>query len=112
MNNEQRKQAIENTVNTARTAISELRKLKDECPHNAIKTPTGSVKCDICKKYFGWDCSQSPDSVCHYGWEVEDKKIEMFDGSFVDIPNNCKIEINDGGHMYYCLFCGEPEERK
>lgn len=112
MNNEQRKQAIENTVNTARTAMSELRKLKDECPHNVVGDPEGSARCDICEQFFGWYCEESLDKTCHYF--TEDGKIEFSDGTRLDANKTPGVEWQGDQHETYdcCLFCGNPDERK
>jgi len=57
--------------------------LIDTCRHNIIKTSAGDARCDICGTYFGWWCPKSSDHLCHYKEPDE-----------------------------WCIYCGQPEERK
>jgi hypothetical protein len=53
-----------------------------------IYTQVGSsVVCEICVQYFGWWCPNSADGLCEYD-SVEDP-------------------VHD-----FCIYCGNPEERK
>jgi hypothetical protein len=63
--------------------------------------------CLICDKSFGWRCKESPDGVCHYKNEVDDKQLLLINGKTVDAPA-------DYAEHYYesCIYCGQPEERK
>ena len=88
---------------------AKLEKLKIEnCPHELVVRPWGSVSCNICKKSFGWSCPKSPDKVCHYECEIEDGEIALIDGTFT--PSSTGIQEEEGSE--YCIYCGQPDERK
>lgn len=55
-----------------------------------------------------WDCEVSPDGKCHY-YTNDSGKIELYTGAEVDPPegHDPKNESDD-----WCIFCGNPEERK
>lgn len=95
---------------------AELANLKEQCTHEMRpltkkelddKWMSVDALCVVCGKSFGWRCKVSPDGVCHYF--SEDGKVELIDGTFVDIPidHDPEYETDDG-----CIFCGHPDERK
>jgi hypothetical protein len=95
-----------------------IKRLKD-CWHEII-TSRGSDKvarcehCDYGKFELKWYCPKSPDHICH--WK------SMFDYPsglrYVFSINGEKIYLKDKSYKGnyespdYCIFCGEPEERK
>jgi transcription elongation factor Elf1 len=122
--------------NTRKTLIQEQHKaiavhqillnhLRDGCPHRfppltkselKDKWFSASARCDVCGKSFGWRCNASPDETCHYYSQEIDgvRVIELIDGRLVpvsEIPNladhDPESETDD-----YCIFCGQPDERK
>ena len=69
--------------------------LKARCTHRVLEVnifesfednETGTVRCALCNKGFGWFCPKSPDRYCHYPETPS--------------PN---------GDV--CIFCGQPDER-
>jgi hypothetical protein len=81
------------------------------CRHYVEQAPPGVdpgfVSCAICGKGFRWYCPASPDHTCHY-WSTDDQ-IELIDGTTVPVtgrhdPSNESRE--------WCIFCGDPYERK
>lgn len=55
----------------------------------------------------GWDCPESLDKVCHY-YSVNGM-VKLNNGKEVKMPesHDPTMESED-----WCIFCGEPEERK
>jgi hypothetical protein len=95
MTHEQRKQEITEIKKQILILEKRLSTLEHECEHRIIQhkySPNspfdGLAVCEICDKYFGWYCPDSPDHKCEY-------------------------KQADGSYDYdYCIYCGEPEERK
>lgn len=85
----------------------EIRLIKRTCTHNIVGKKDSSARCDICGSYFGWWCPESKDHVCHY--ESEHGIVELIDGTAVSVPkdHDPDYECDD-----WCIFCGNPEERK
>lgn len=56
----------------------------------------------------GWDCEHSPDKKCHY-FTTSEGKVRIKGGLEVDPPqgHDRRNENED-----WCIFCGEPDERK
>lgn len=67
----------------------------------------------------GWDCTPSPDGKCHYF------STEVAGKFFVNLNNGNKHCLNDNPNLTeytmmdhknenedWCIFCGNPEERK
>ena len=76
----------------------------------------GSAYCHDCGKYFGWYCPDSPDHRCYYYIYNTNE-----DGMYIILLNGNKHYLNDeqinriktyGFSSDWCIFCGEPEERK
>jgi len=88
-----------------------LGQMVNDCKHEVPNyKQDSSARCQICGKYFGWSCHDSPDHVCHYFSIEKDGQIgvELIDGSFYPLPNhNADYESDD-----WCIFCQEPDERK
>jgi ribonuclease HI len=80
--------------------------MKNSCKHN-IKKSGDSACCSLCDRYFGWYCPDSKDKCCHYF--SENGKVELITGEIVNVPKS-----HDQYHEDYdwCIFCGDPEERK
>jgi len=71
-----------------------------------------SATCEICRRYFGYRCPDSPDSVCHYfTTEIAGKLfVELYTGEkipYLAENHNPTRETEDS-----CLFCHVPQERK
>ena len=90
-----------------------LRALKGLCWHEVIEIKDyGGGKCIICKSHMSWYCPDSPDHQCHYFSEIDDEGrpfVESIHGEKIlligyDPQQN---ESDD-----WCIFCGNPEERK
>lgn len=58
--------------------------------------------------HYGWYCPDSPDHLCYYTTNSEGK-IQLHDGTIVNAPegHDPKYESYD-----FCIYCGDPEERK
>lgn len=67
----------------------------------------GFCHCAICGTNFRWYCPASPDRVCHY-WSTDDQ-VELIDGTSVPVPprHDASNESSE-----WCIFCGDPRERK
>ena len=110
---------LKEQIAEARAQIAEARSLIAKCEHSrVIKSPTDSAKCAICDKRFGWFCESSPDNVCHYF--SDNGEIDLINGETVSLPESHDEGANPGwmgglddGESYdWCIFCGDPEERK
>ena len=110
------KKEIKENEALLRDAESILRSTKKKCTHYLPPLTDKQLKdkwmsagavCEICSKCWSWRCKESPDSVCHY--YTEDGKIPLINGDSVDPEpdHDPQYETDD-----YCLFCGNPEERK
>jgi hypothetical protein len=84
MDNKQRKQLIHNCLGKLRKYSRILNRLNRNCPHEFEPLTTEELAdqwmsvgayCLICDKSFGWRCKESPDGVCHYKNEVDDKQL-------------------------------------
>ncbi len=53
------------------------------------------------------ESSESPDGICHY--YTSNNKIILKDGTQIDPPYD---HDEDGESEDWCIYCGEPEERK
>jgi hypothetical protein len=82
------------------------------CTHTKIaKCDYESARCSICDKRFtGWWCDDSPDKVCHY-FTSHDGKVELRNGDEVDTPEGYDGDRDDQSYDW-CIYCGDPEERK
>lgn len=76
------------------------------CRHVIINDHDDAL-CAVCGASFGWHCPKSPDHVCHY-WS-RDGMIELLNKRRIPIPAGHRVE---GESDNWCIFCGEPEERK
>lgn len=102
----------------------QIRENKRDCPHilapltehqklELIEDTVESwyysdAHCLICNEHFGYRCVSSPDEVCHYFTDGEEK-VHLIDGQRIDPPagHNKRYETSD-----CCIFCSAPEERK
>ena len=113
-------QAIFNEIEYVEERISKLKNvikgLKKRCSHELKvlsekdmrdKWMSVGADCMICGSDWGWRCKNSPDSVCHY--YSGNGKVEMIDGTEVDVPENHDSEYENEDE---CIFCGHPDERK
>lgn len=80
--------------------------VKKSCKHN-IKKSGESASCSLCGKYFGWYCTESKDKCCHYF--SNDGKVELITGELVEVPKHHEQYNED---YDWCIYCGDPEERK
>lgn len=89
--------------------------LKHQCVHEIIKNErsNGAICKNLrCNEYFGWYCPDSPDHLCHYCADQDEK------GYFVKLVNgercnllNYTIKDKNNESNDWCIFCGHPEER-
>lgn len=116
MDNQQLKTQIDIIHNLIIQLQIQLGQLERACSHKFRQLTATEVKdrwmsvgavCIICRKYFGWRCVNSPDSVCHYF--TEGNKIEIIGGLKINPPkgHDKKRESED-----CCIYCKSPEERK
>jgi len=97
------------------SAQSELSRLKLLCKHSIIKEGLDDpdAVCEVCGTKFGWWCPDSPDHACHY-YSYHDKGkrvVLLIDETDYIIPEKTS-PLPDNEDSNFCLFCGEPEERK
>jgi hypothetical protein len=64
--------------------VRTLYEIRDSCEHSITGTPGYGAHCIGCGERFGWYCEESPSLMCEY----------------------------DDEYPEYCIYCGEPEERK
>ena len=69
----------------------------------------GLALCAICNKNFGWYCPKSPDSTCHYFPIYGTDIVLLENGTTAPIPDGAKGQPRS---YDWCMFCGDPEERK
>lgn len=83
------KKSIIEVEKNIKDANNKIEVIQSECSHEDISvTDYGTADCNICGKSFNWYCPNSPTLECDY-------------------------EQDDGGYNdEYCIYCGEPEERK
>ena len=105
MNDSERKRRIEQLREKVREIQQLLGELKEDCSHK-IEKRYSSAYCSICGEDFGWWCPDSPDHVCHY--YSEDGEVSLIDGTKVKKPKDASEDESDD----WCIFCGDPEERK
>ena len=94
-----------------------LKFLRDECWHEVIERGDyGGAECINCNGAgssleLGWFCPTGPDHICHYFSRVDESG-----NRYIRSINREKIILEDHDGNYessdYCLFCGQPEERK
>ena len=105
-----------------------LRALKSICWHEIEERGDyGGANCINCSNPQSWDlfewtwyCPDSPDHQCHYFSEVDEngKRFVMSINGEKILLLNYKTDKNgyvNGGAREskdYCIFCGDPEERK
>jgi len=109
-----------------------IKSLKGDCWHEIVERgDVGGATCKKCGnmrlfeetgRSWGWYCPDSPDHQCHYESEQEvwEKNGRIVRGKrFVWSINGEKIILEgytDEDRKYesydYCIFCGNPEERK
>jgi len=93
--------------------------LFDKCYHEIVKCgDSGGAECIHCHptqsgavRAWDWYCPDSPDHVCHYF-----SKTDKSGNKYVVSINGEKI-ILKGYNPYresddWCIFCGNPDERK
>lgn len=106
----------------------ELFQLLDSCSHHFVCTQCGTdadtdtcegctlghlgAKCDVCDKRGGWYCPKSPDHTCYYFSRLDAgatvRHVELRNGQRHLLTGYTKqYESED-----WCIFCGEPDERK
>ena len=122
METNERKAKIMMLKESLKTKNSELYKLIDECPHTLNKfnkeaeDDCTSAVCEICGSLFGWYCPKSPDHACHYFSEEEDDGrhyVRLIDGTKCYLPDSyTKQKKHEDESDDWCIFCGQPEERK
>jgi len=103
-----RKEEIINLKNEIRGLQGKLSDMIEGCQDHDFVIVGESVSCSICKKNFGWSCPKSPDKVCHYACEIEDGELALIDGTFTPPPTG----VDADEFSEYCIYCGQPDERK
>jgi hypothetical protein len=67
--------------------------------------------CDICEVHFGFRCTKSPDTVCHY--ELKDHTVTLVNGQPFELSDAQKENFEPDYHNEdSCVFCWSPRERK
>jgi hypothetical protein len=112
MTPQERKAKIKQLNDEARDKRHESFDLAQACPHKILEQQPdehgyGFAECEGCDTQFGWYCPDSPDRVCHY--HTDEGKVELIDGTLVDMPANHDSEHESSD---WCLYCGHPDERK
>lgn len=101
------------------------RALKGICWHDIEERGDyGGARCIHCGNYeefpdgkgrpWGWYCPDSPDHQCSYHAERDENGkyfVWTINGEKVFLP---KYTVEDAKHESddWCIFCGQPEERK
>lgn len=82
------------------------------CKHEKLSKSGESARCE-CGKYLGWWCPSSPDNECHYYSQEKDGKfvLTLRNGQEHVIADYSK-NMHDNEEEDWCIFCGQPEERK
>ena len=93
-------------------ASSDLEDALAECNHESRSKKSESCVCDICNNRFGWWCDNSPDRVCHYGDEVENVNGKLSVMLINGEPHTVRHDFDAEYNEEYCIFCGQPDERK
>ena len=82
-----------------------------ECRKHVIVPSGSSAVCEVCAHDFGWYCPKSPDHTCYYySHEKNDRRVvDLINGKEHKLPEayNHANESDD-----WCIFCGQPDERK
>ena len=91
----------------AAEADSRLAKISRSCKHK-IYDDDGFAVCALCERDWGWYCPESPDHLCHYF--APNGKVVLANGEVEEVP----VGKEDPKYWSYdyCLYCGQPEERK
>jgi len=96
--------------------VQEAKKIVDNCKHENVVEFYGSAKCKYCEQTFGWYCPKSPDKSCHYPNPHDKDKhhIVLINDSVFALSEKQVRERIENEHMRddWCMFCGEPDERK
>lgn len=80
----------------------------DCCHFVELRTePYRFAYCAICGNCFRWYCPDSPDHTCHY--KSHGGRVVRIDGIVETVPVGHDA-TNECGE--WCIFCGEPYERK
>lgn len=95
---------------------NKIKVLRDSCDHKLNFNST----CTLCSKdFYGWYCKHSPDNLCHYyahSSKDDDKKYVYLYGNSSNksfLSEEIMVNIEKWGYSEdWCIFCGEPEERK
>ncbi len=79
---------------------------EDECTYE----DWGSARCAVCDGTFEeFYCPKSPDHLCHYQAddpEAEAPVLTLLDETTIPYPRP------HGSYDEFCVYCGEPDERK
>lgn len=100
--------------------IQKIKNMKDKevdkiypnfCEHPSFSKKYNSAKCNDCGSYMGHFCKSSPDNLCYYFSEEAEAKlfVTLHNGSRHSLPKDHDVE---GESDDWCIFCGEPEDRK
>lgn len=100
-----RKEVIDNLRSIANKYHDALAVLIKNCKH--VANNEEDTCCAICGIGLGWRCENSPDGVCHY--HSNNHKVTLVNGNIAILPDDYddNFESDD-----WCVFCGEPYERK
>lgn len=85
---------------------------RQSCPHFSIKRSHDSCVCIDCEKDFGWWCPDSPDHMCYYfnDGQIDGRYyVTLLNGEKYLLPENYD---GDNESDDWCIFCGQPKERK
>lgn len=123
------KNKIKNIKSELVTKEREMREVLSNCKHVFVElsekevytlqtapwkasTRASIAGCLVCGMDFGWRCTESPDSTCHYFSESDG------DSFYVILNDNTRHELREYDEDDYnyetndnCIFCEWPEDR-
>lgn len=83
------------------------------CTHENVIKDSESGKCADCGIDTGWYCPKSPDHTCHYYSEKKPDGyyVRLITGKAHKIVKYSK-DKHENEEEDWCIFCGQPDERK
>ena len=104
---EQKKQIVAYLQEPHKNQPNLFYQFQQECDHSIINSHEVAV-CEICQKRFSWYCPDSPDHLCYYFVE-KGNVVTLSNGEVISAPSTHDSEYES---YDWCMFCGDPEERK
>jgi hypothetical protein len=120
------KQNEDHPIGQAEKTLQAVTKMRDEwseeikqenCKHDGKigKADYDAPQCKQCQKVFSsWYCPNSPDHNCHYySHKVKGGfAITLVSGKEFKIEHKYTLQDHENEEEDWCIFCGQPEERK